>query len=281
MKDFSDPNWIVSEDKIYDWGALNNEGKKFIRKVLEEWNKFLTNKRLKEEDYHEFLSNYAGFFLTESDKSYQVISKLKLGADYETDFVVICEGFSKGIFYELIEIESPHSKPFNKNGQPSHKLIHSVQQIMNWRSWIQDNRHEFSRVLPYARLVRDSNVKFKIIIGTRENSRDFIEERNQYTHEMKIEIRSFDSLTDNLEGKTFHESPWIFSAEARQLPLQIRNKLANPFYKATKDADWRKICRKIEPRHSFAINYELILWMREYNDLLNRFIKQYRLKHGK
>lgn len=270
-----------SEDECFNWDLLNREERKFVHKVLREWKTLLANRKLKEDDYHKFLSDHAGFFLAESDESYRVISKLKLGSDYETDFVVITEGFSKGIFYELIEIESPHSKPFTKNGKPSSKLTYSIQQIMNWQRWIQDNRSQLSKLLPNEKLVRDSNVKFKIIIGTRDNSRDFIEQRNQYAHELKIEIRSFDSLSDNLKRRSFHESPRVFSAELQHLPLQIKNKLANPFYKATKESDWKKICNKINPRHSFAMNYELILETREYNNLFYEFTRQYRLKYGK
>jgi hypothetical protein len=158
-KEYLDTSWIDFQEEIYDWDLLNNKAKKVVDKVLEECEELLTNNKLKEKDYHKFLSNYAGFFLAESDDSYQVISKLKLGTDYETDFVVIYEGFTAGILYEIIEIDAPHTKPFTKNGQPSFKLTNSIQQILNWERWLQDNRRQFSdHDLPFSTCPSDTRI---------------------------------------------------------------------------------------------------------------------------
>lgn len=110
-----------------------------------------------------------GMFLDPDLNSLQVISKLMLGADYETDFVVIHEGASEGIIYELIEIESLHISAYTKKGQPYGRLTHAVQQIENWQQWMLENRYLFTKMLPNfnKRIIRDSNLRFTIVIGRR------------------------------------------------------------------------------------------------------------------
>ena len=105
-----------------------------------------------------------------------------------------------------------------------------------------------------------------------------VEDRNTFAEKIGIKIRSFDYLTNNLKAKaTFvHERPMIFSNEMDNLSEIILNQLANPFYKATTDSQWKIMCREMRANfHYYAKNHEVILRHRQYNKLLDRFVKEY------
>ncbi len=163
---------MIDTTKIYDWKYLIREGKNILEDLKKEWENKLDQKLLSENDYHNFIAEHAGFFLDTRQKSLQTISKLLLGSDHETDFVVIHEGFSEGIIYELVELESPHTPAYTKNGQPSARLMAAVQQIHNWKQWLLENRSMFTRMLPNfnKRIIRDTNLRFTIIIGRRDDN---------------------------------------------------------------------------------------------------------------
>ncbi|OUL21821.1 hypothetical protein BV375_28540 [Nostoc sp. 106C] len=69
-----------------------------------------------------------------------VIPKYKLGAEYEMDYAL---QRSSGLV-DVMEIEASSLPLFNKNGDPSHYLIHAEQQVLDWLAWIERNH-------PYAR----------------------------------------------------------------------------------------------------------------------------------
>ena len=85
---------------IYDWESLVRLP--LYRKILDDWCALLNNNQLKEGAYHDFLAANPAIFLM-GRNAYLAISKLKLGSEYETDFVVVTEGYSDGTMYELIE----------------------------------------------------------------------------------------------------------------------------------------------------------------------------------
>lgn len=152
----------------------------------------LEDKSLKEQSYQTFLSTHPAIFLAPYD-CYLVISKLKLGSEYETDFVVVTEGYSNGTNYSIIEIESPHTKLFTSSGVPTSKFNSALQQIRDWKRYLQDNRTFTKNYLPSTstRLIRDSKINFKIIIGRRDENIQHLEKRRQIMDTDQIEIISF------------------------------------------------------------------------------------------
>lgn len=260
-------------DRQYDWGWLNCNDCGIIPNITREWNKLLVDNTKKENDYHQFLTQHAGLFFG-NVKCYQVISKLKLGSDHETDFIVFRDNLSYGCGYEIIEIETPHIQPYTQNGNPSSRLTHAIQQIMNWKRWIDDNRSLFSEYIsPISdnQNIRDWKISYTIYIGRREKSN---ESRNQLSHELGIHIHSFDKLTDHL--KVYREDFADFSGEISNLPLDVRNQLSNPFFIANSDSEWKEIRKEAKyTSHYFAWNFATILKYRKYNYLLNEFVKQY------
>lgn len=262
----------------FEWDKLDDEARSIVEDILKDWLELLTRKH-KEEIYHKFLSEHAGFFLKYQTEVNLFISKLRFGADFITDFVVGRDQHSDGLWYELIEIETPHEPPFNQKGNPSARLSVAIQQVQNWRRWIIDNRREVRKLFPSygVRTSKiDPNFNFKIIIGTRENSEKWLERRNDLANQLGIKIRSFDYFTDSLLTKFFPNSCGFGSTEEGYLTSVERNMLANPFCVAYSDATWRKIVS--EPRyvhHFFCMNAKALLENNSYNWRYNEFVKNY------
>ncbi|MEQ9229495.1 MAG: DUF4263 domain-containing protein, partial [Cyclobacteriaceae bacterium] len=227
----------------------------------------------KEHDYHNFLKQHAGLFLT-SDDSYLVISKLKLGNEFETDFVVLRDNFSNGNHLEFIEIEKPQSKLFTKSGVPSKDFNTALQQIRDWRTFLKENKVWFRKYLPTrnTRILSNSSVSFKIIIGTstRLDLDNF--KRNEIANELNVEVRSFDYLTDRLKRRVFHNYAWL----EHYRTSEQGNLLANPFHQAISDSQWRKFCQnRVSYSHFYSRHVDEVLNMREYSDLFDQFKKKY------
>jgi len=262
------------EKIVPDWSLLNREYRYIIDEIIEEWEGLL-QKDLNEEEYHKFLSKHSQIFFTDYYEKEYVISKLRLGADYIPDFIVTINKRSYGIYYEFIEIESPHSPPYVKKGQPSERLSQAVQQVMNWQEWIKDNRYQIRKLLQSSgvRLFRNPNFRFKIIIGNSENSKQWLEERNQYSKKLGIEIRSFDSLTYFAQQKYFK---WKYDDKYHQFPENIQQQLANPFVYAYSDSDWRSILRESKYQRSSYVfsNPGVLLFYQQSNDAYDRFFEE-------
>jgi hypothetical protein len=256
---------------MHDWTLLNKSRKDLISKLISDWNELL-DKKEKEEVYHSFLSEHAGFFLAD-ETAFAVISKLKLGSELETDFVIIRDGYSNGTIYEFIEIEKPWSKLFNDKGIPSNDFNTSLQQIRDWKRWLIDNKSYFRKYLPTAntRVVNNSNLKFKIIIGRRESPINDFEKRLQIGSENNVEIRSFDSLTDKLSSRFF--MPYSTLNDKEKLSDDILTKIANPFSKALTDSDWRELCDnvRIPATHVYSQISDLLVDKFKNNELYRKY----------
>lgn len=246
------------------------ETRDFKKNIAEEWNALL-DKNQTERHYHRFLIDNAGLFLG-NENCYLVISKLKLGSDFETDFVTLTDGFSNGNKFELIEIKRPGVELFTGKGTVSVEFNQAIQQIRNWKRWLIDNRTWFKNYLPTinTRVISSSQLKFKIIIGRRLSSPFEIEKRNQIADEIGAEIRSFDYLTDRFNRREFYQTAWLETGKEIYEEL-----LANPFYKAFSDSEWKQFCNseQISGSHFYSHHCEKIIDYRKYNDRVKQKIK--------
>lgn len=226
-----------------NWSLLNND-RTIVNEAIEQWQALLDGCH-PERVYHDFLKRNANFFLINGLDTYFAVSKLKLGSEFEVDFAIPVEGYSKGLFWELIEIEKPQDAPYNRNGSPSASLTHATQQIRNWKRWIQESRTQTMKLFSVGkvRASRNPNFRFSIIIGTRENSERWLEERNQYSLENGIEVRSFDYLTDCLKNRYFRDRSALGSGMWQQENPGLSKKLANPFVEALTDSEWKELLR--------------------------------------
>ena len=235
----------------------------FKNQILGEW-KDLLSKNLLENQYQRYLSENAGIFFG-NENCHLVISKLKLGSEFETDFVTLTDGFSNGNVFELIEIKQPSAKLFNEKGLITSDFNKATQQIRDWKRWLMDNRIWMRKYLPTrnTKILNSNHIKFKIIIGRRLENEYEIEKRNQIAEEIGAEIRSFDYLTDKLERRDFYSTGWL----PDDVEDSYHQELANPSYKSFTDSQWKQICNenKMSTFHFYSFHYKTVLQNRKYN----------------
>lgn len=155
----------------------------------------ILNAKQTESKVHEFLANHSYFFntLIRLWGHSPLYSKVKLGHDYEVDFAYF-DTSSYGPEWELIEIESPKHRMFNKSGDPSAALIHAIQQVENWHAWIGQNLSYAQQLMPSIQYPMGY-----VFIGRRADLS--ISDANRlkrlnYTHRKSIEIRTLDYFID-------------------------------------------------------------------------------------
>ena len=262
-----DQDWVP-------WDLLNKKVRRYINSVLKKWERLLEAEK-PEQDYHEFLRQHAGLFFGDSS-THIVISKARLGEEF-TDFITGYSRASEGFIYELIEIETPQAAPFTKAGQPSKELTHALQQIDNWDAWLTLHPEETRRILPAARYNPSKYASYTIIIGRRGNSRRWLGKRNQLSKNRGVHIRSFDYLTDRLRSRHFTSHVILDGVEGDEVPDYTLNRLANPFYEAFTDKEWRRLLREngYSDGHFVENNADILIEARNYNHLSVNFQKRY------
>lgn len=177
-----------------------NGDRTYFQTALWEW-RTLLDSRVKESTYQEFLRKHAGQFLCTSFFQAIVVSKLKLGSSYETDFVVVEDAFSEGITYTFVELEVPYAELFTKGNKPSDRLNTAVSQVRAWKQWLETHRSEALELLPSfpVRYGAPPRYRFIVVIGRRSpEAYDFTSKQRDRAWLSKyegIEVRSFDFLT--------------------------------------------------------------------------------------
>jgi hypothetical protein len=264
---------VLVQNRLFPWSHLRHANSPIIRRVYNRWLTLLRNASADEGAYRKFLAKHAGFFL-QSRGSFLSISELRLGAEYRVDLVRTADRGSYGFEYELIELESPNSPLFTRAGIPSKRLNTALQQIRDWRRWIDQYREEAKRLFPskmFTLFDRES-FNYTILIGRRSTNKLTLDRRNQLSVENDVQIRSYDYLTDLFKQCLYTDDVILCSSEADRLAPRERNELASPFAEAMSDGEWRHF-REQQPDicHMYANNAQLILSLRRYNPLLREF----------
>lgn len=258
-----------NSEPLRNWSLLR--ASPIFSVVQADWTGLLANKLLKEESYQKFISDHAGLFFSQgpSMNGTLVVSKLRLGSDYITDFVLVRGARSLGVNYELIEIESPHDPVFVRQGHASSNLTAAVQQVHDWRKWIEKNREEAKRIFPSKEFIRgdDPNFTYTVVIGKRNGHVDDHARRNEYARTNGVAVRSFDYLSDLLTEMHFNPLVWISRDIVPNISALANNRFSNPFFFAYSDPEWRTICRRgdFSCSHTVANNLDLLLEQRQYN----------------
>lgn len=117
--------------------AFSHDKLLLVEDTLRRFDELLEDAK-REEDAHQFLKAHP--ILLGLTSSINPLSKLKLGGDYVTDFVLreAADG------YVFVEIERPTLALFKKGVPPerSAELNHAIEQIESWRAWI-NNHHTY------------------------------------------------------------------------------------------------------------------------------------------
>jgi hypothetical protein len=261
---------------LSNWSKLN-EDNHIISKIVCNWEKLLSDSSHKEETYHRYLAEHAGFFWGNPITCHSCISKIALGSDYQTDFVLPYDDGSYGFIYEFIEIESPHSPAFTSKGTPTQRLVNSIQQIINWRDWLTSNMQETLKLFPSAMLniYKKPRFNFSIYISRREELTKYNHLRQQQEIAHNISIRSFDKLTEYAKNRPFLDKSCLSSAQEKHLADSIRTEIANPFYQSMSGKEWKELVtnKKFDYSHMYVNNAELFINARTYNSHLESFTK--------
>ena len=256
------------------WDYLNKQVRRYVNGVLKKWERLLDAER-NEEDYHQFLYEHAGLFF--GDYYTQIVlSKIRLGEEF-TDFVTGFGQASNGFVYRLFEIETPQAAPFTKKGQPFERLTHALQQVDNWNNWLTLHPDETRKIFPAVSYNPAKYTVYTIIIGRRANSKQWLDKRNQLSQNRGVQIHSFDYLTQQLRERQFTSHASIEGHEGNDVPDDVRNRLANPFYEALSDKQWRHLLREnsYHDGHFVAQNAQILVETRNYNKLSVNFQKRY------
>lgn len=154
--------------------------------------------RASEEVLHQFLASHTYFFessevLNLYDLS-PLYSKVKLGDEYVMDFCCF-RTYSFGPQWLFVEIESPSSKLFLKNGNFSSKANHAIEQAKDWSNWVARHLDEAQKKMPLIDFVRS----FVFIGRRREYTQKAVQKlrrENFKTNSGEIIIHSLDWFLD-------------------------------------------------------------------------------------
>jgi hypothetical protein len=110
----------------------------------------LLDERVAEREVHEFLAAHTYFFegFVRMLGSSPVWSKVKLGSDYEVDFLFF-DSASTGPEWDLVEIEAPDKKLFTKSGDQTAHLTHAIGRVRDWQTWVRENRTYAQENMPH------------------------------------------------------------------------------------------------------------------------------------
>jgi hypothetical protein len=265
----------VPERDLIPWVAFTGtDGKQLRTELQDEWKGILGDKDNKEEVYQQFVAENAGLFFSQEKV---VISKVPLGADHVTDFVIGRDKASYGFSYEFVELESPHTPAFTSKGHPSSRLSMAVQQVLNWQTWLNANRSEAKKLFPSSpfRLYDTPSFSFTIYIGRSSNRPDqLLALRNTYAQQLDINIHGFDNLTRSFPQPLVGVFPPFVEAGAEELEAHIRNKLANPFVSAYSWGAWKEMVKQplFYEYHMIGKNWKLLLKYRKYSRTYENFL---------
>ena len=179
------------------WDSINREHIDRLHHVLEHAHN--------EEDMQRFLTESSIFLIKHLGGGHgrYVIPKPRLGSELVPDFL-IAEMSSIGLEWHGVELESPLVDYFTSTGQASYRVTQAIQQVINWRSWLESN-------IAYARnrisenglgLVGiTSDLPATILIGRRKDEipASFNAFRKQTKSQSNIEIHTYDWLIEQSE----------------------------------------------------------------------------------
>lgn len=113
---------------------------------------------------HEFLKQYPYVLIhlfCHSWNFYYSFPEFRLGTDHRADFLVLSA--DSGAWHaQLIELEGPHDKVYNKDLTPSRKLNWAVRQTMDWDEFTRAHRqsllHEIAKLVRPLGVISQNNL---------------------------------------------------------------------------------------------------------------------------
>lgn len=129
------------------------------------------------------------------------ISKLPIGTGYQTDFAYITKSSIEWRIV-LMEIEDPKKKFFNKNGTPTSNFTQARDQVLEWKSYIENKGSSYVResleklIVPSHMKINPVKFKYLLVYGRTDELKGnerLLEKIQQYNSE-DFRIITYDSL---------------------------------------------------------------------------------------
>lgn len=146
------------------------------------------------------------------------ISKLPIGTGFITDFAYITKSSIEWRIV-LVEIEDSKKKFFNKNGIPTSDFIQARDQVLGWKSYIEDKGKNYvlealnKLLVPEHMSINPVNFKYLLIYGRTEeligNDKQ-LSKIQQYKNE-NFDIITYDSLISQCETGAYQSPRMIIS----------------------------------------------------------------------
>jgi hypothetical protein len=173
----------------------------------------------REEELQEFFTRHPFILSEQLPHGTHVVPKFRFGGEYVSDFL-ISEITSGGTFWILVELEPVNAGLVTKGGQLSQRVREGVQQVRDWRSWLERNRDLASRPVSQHGLGLGNieGVWGWVIVGRRsEVTLRFNELRREVSAESSIDIMTYDRLLEWFKKRAGHWNAWDRQFEAMQL----------------------------------------------------------------
>lgn len=133
-----------------------------------------------------------------------LLPQVRLGAHYVADFL-LAHGDSAGVWWTLVELESPTKPMFTQGGELADRTRHAVDQVQSWRNWLRENGD-------HARKPRDqsglglpgiSERSFgMVLIDRRANLADEDQWRRRLVFEQNlVSVHTYDWLLDTIQAR--------------------------------------------------------------------------------
>jgi hypothetical protein len=164
-----------------------------LESIIKQFESLLSLSGEKESNIQDFLSKNP---ILISPDYLKILPQASLGSEYKTDFIIVRPS-DYGEQCILVEIENASHNLFNKNGDLSAILRHSLKQVSDWRSWLRDNATYAQRVHNIQNL--HSDCKAYVIIGRRSKvSNKHVKNIESITldHHHQTELLTYDDILD-------------------------------------------------------------------------------------
>ncbi|MCV6629998.1 MAG: DUF4263 domain-containing protein [Flavobacteriaceae bacterium] len=161
--------------------------------------------------------------------------EVAFGNKFRCDFAWLNDN-SDGPEWVLLEVEKPHMKLFNQNGEPSAELNHAVEQVKSWDRYFNTYPAEKSRIFGAV-----NKFRFILVAGKKEDweKEDAAKWRAYHNKESKFEIRSSDVFHRPLKvAKEKFSELWSFEENPISLGHSVLEKYWREYDYISK---WRKI----------------------------------------
>lgn len=177
----------------------------------DEFNAIIDNKLTTENDLQSFLEKNSEFIPTDFLNGHQlnfqlIISKLRLGNEYITDFAYLTKNSGKWTLV-LIEIEQASKKVFLKDNGSYPRFTAefngALAQVTAWKNYIANNKSTVEKKISRLKIPMENNVldfKYILVIGRDEH---FSEEQIGVLRETEkddLKILTYDSLGRRFEN---------------------------------------------------------------------------------